>query len=153
MSETIVCVGGVVLRAGRILLVRQSPGHSLEGQWTVPWGQVDAGESPTAAVIREVREEAGVVARVNALLGVQELPDPWLGMIGILFLCEHLDGEPMPDQSETDAAGFFGPDQLPDISSHLEPLSAWLVRRVLAGDFSAMPTNARGPYGQIPTYL
>lgn len=153
MAETVVCVGAVVRRADSILLVRQSPGHSLEGQWTIPWGQIDEGESPTAAVLREVQEEAGIVASINGLLGVQELPDPWLGMVGILFLCTHLDGAPTPDMRETDAAQFFGLDQLEEISNSLEPLSAWMVGRVLADDFNLLPMNESGPFNTSPTYL
>ncbi len=153
MIETIVCVGGVVRRANSVLLVRQSSGHSLEGQWTIPWGQIDTGESPTAAVLREIEEEAGIIARVDGLLGVQELPDPWLGMVGLLFLCNHLDGEPTPDMRETDAARFFSLDQLEEISNALEPLSAWMVGRVLANDFNLLPMNHSGPYKQSPTYL
>ena len=60
MAETILCTGAVVRLSDSILLVRQSPGHSLEGQWTIPWGQVEGGESPTAAALREIREEAGL---------------------------------------------------------------------------------------------
>lgn len=59
MSETLVCVGAVVCEADSVLLVRQSPGHSLAGQWTIPWGRIDRGESPTAAVLREISEEGG----------------------------------------------------------------------------------------------
>ena len=112
MTETIVCVGGVVTDRDRVLLVRQSPGHSLEGQWTIPWGQIDPGESPTAAVLREIKEEASIAARVEGLLGIQELPEPWLGMIGILFICRHIDGTPAPDLRETDAARYFELEQL-----------------------------------------
>ncbi len=153
MNETIVCVGGVVRRADNILLVRQSAGHSLEGQWTIPWGEIDEGESPTVAVLREIKEEAGIIARVDGLLGVQELPDPWLGMVGILFLCTFLDGEPTPDMRETDAARFFSLDQLAEISNSLEPLSEWMVGRVLADEFSILPMNRSGPFKQRPTYL
>lgn len=153
MIETVVCVGAVVRRADSVLLVRQSSGHSLEGRWTIPWGQIEAGESPTAAVLREIEEEAGVIARSEGLLGVQELPDPWLGMIGILFLCTHIDGVATPDMRETDAAQFFRPDQLDDISSSLEPLSAWIVGRVLANDFHLLPINNSGPFNPSPSYL
>ena len=153
MNETIVCVGGVVRRADNILLVRQSAGHSLEGQWTIPWGEIDEGESPTVAVLREIKEEAGIIARVDGLLGVQELPDPWLGMVGILFLCTFLDGEPTPDMRETDAARFFSLDQLAEISNSLEPLSEWMVGRVLVDEFSILPMNRSGPFKQRPTYL
>ncbi|MGI9204559.1 MAG: NUDIX domain-containing protein [Woeseiaceae bacterium] len=153
MIETVVCVGAVVRQEDRVLLVRQSRGHSLEGQWTIPWGQLGCGESPTAAVLREIEEEGGVVARVEGLLGVQELPNPWLGMIGILFLCAHVDGEPVPDEQETDAAQYFDADQLDAIADAFEPLSAWLVRRVLTHDFNMLQMNESGPFVPSPTYL
>ena len=153
MGETEICVGAVVRRSDSVLLVRQSPGHSLEGQWTVPWGQLGCGESPTAAVLREVEEEAGLIARVEGLLGIQELPKPWLGMVGILFLCAHVDGTPVPDMRETDAARYFGADDLDVIDASIEPLSAWLVRRVLANDFNMLQTNDSGPFFPSPTYL
>ncbi len=153
MTETVVCVGAVVRKKGSVLLVRQSPGHSLESQWTIPWGQIDRGESPTTAVLREITEEASVTARVEGLLGVQELPEPWLGMIGILFLCTHVDGRPDPDNRETDAAQYFDADQLDSIADSLEPLSAWLVRRVFADDFELLARNDSGPFNPSPTYL
>lgn len=153
MTETVVCVGAVVRRSDSVLLVRQSPGHSLEGQWTIPWGQIDRGESPTGAVLREVEEEAGVIAQVDGLLGIQELPEPWLGMVGIMFLCTHIDGVPAPDMRETDAAQYFHKDQLDAVADSLEPLSTWLVRRVLTNDFHLLEMNDSGPFVPSPTYL
>ena len=153
MNETVVCVGGVVRKEGAVLLVRQSPGHSLEGQWTIPWGQIDPGESPTAAVVREIAEEGGVTAKVEGLLGVQELPQPWQGMVGVLFLCEHVDGAPKPDMRETDAAQYFDADQLDAAIQPIEPLSAWIVRRVLADDHTLLRSNLAGPFIPSPTYL
>ena len=131
----------------------KAPAISLEGRWTIPWGQIEGGESPTAALRREIEEEAGIIARVDGLLGVQELPDPWLGVLGILFLCSYRDGNPTPDGQETDAAQFFNLDQLSEIADTLEPLSEWLARRVLADDVSVIPMNPSGPFEQSPTYL
>lgn len=79
MSETIVCVGAVVYRGDEILLAREAKDHPLEGQWTIPWVRLDRGESPMMAALRETSEEAGVVAEVEGLFGVQELPSPWVG--------------------------------------------------------------------------
>ena len=153
LNETIVCVGGVVRRSNSVLLVRQSPGHPLEGQWTIPWGQSSPGESPTSAVLREIREESGVAACVDGLLGVQELPEPWVGMVGILFLCAHIDGAPTPDGRETDAAGYFDSAQLQAISEPIEPLSEWLISRVFANDFTLLKANESGPFAPSQTYL
>jgi len=153
MAETLVCIGAVVRRHNSILLVRQSPGHPLEGQWTIPWGQLGNGESPTVAVLRETWEEAGIVAAVDGLLGVQELPEPWLGTLGLVFLCTHVDGLPAPDLHETDAAQYFRIDELATISDSLEPLTAWMVRRVFADDFNLLPTNGSCPFAPSPSYL
>lgn len=54
--------------SGRLLLIRR--GHPpAQGQWSVPGGRVEAGESDTAAVIREVLEETGLHVHVGAHLG------------------------------------------------------------------------------------
>jgi len=107
MRKTELFVGAVVRRDGEVLLVRQSPGHSLAGQWTIPWGRVDPGESPMTAAIREVREEAAIEAVVEGLLGVQELPDPHLGGVALVYQCKHLSGDLIPRDTETDAARYL----------------------------------------------
>lgn len=59
--QTLLCVGAVVLRGDRVLLVRQAKGHPLEGPWTIPWGIVDSPEPPEVAVLRETLEEGATV--------------------------------------------------------------------------------------------
>lgn|SRR5690606_20763834 len=62
---------GVVADAGgRILLARITEGYPGGGTWHLPGGGVDFGESPRAAVFREIYEETGQDARVGALLNV-----------------------------------------------------------------------------------
>ncbi len=63
----IVGVGGVVLSGGRVLLVRRSH-PPLQGQWSIPGGAVELGETLEQAVIREVREETGVHVTTGAFL-------------------------------------------------------------------------------------
>jgi len=87
-----VCVGTVVLRGDRVLLVRQADGHSLAGQWSIPWGLVDGNESPEAAALRETREESGIRADIEGLLGIQNLSAN--GWLGIVFLCRHVSVVP-----------------------------------------------------------
>jgi 8-oxo-dGTP diphosphatase len=68
------CVGAVVHDAdGRLLLIRR--GHAPhEGLWSVPGGRVEPGESPEAAVVREVREETGLRVRAGAAVGRVRIP-------------------------------------------------------------------------------
>ena len=58
-SAPIVAVGAVVIDSGRVLLVRRNRPPFL-GQWSVPGGAVELGETIEAAVVREVAEEAGL---------------------------------------------------------------------------------------------
>ena len=45
---------------GRVLLAERPPGKSMVGLWEFPGGKVDPGESPEAALIRELKEELGI---------------------------------------------------------------------------------------------
>jgi 8-oxo-dGTP diphosphatase len=70
------CVGAVVRDAeGRRLMVQR--GHEpAAGTWSVPGGRVEPGESEHEAVVREVKEETGLVVRPHALVGRVERPGP-----------------------------------------------------------------------------
>ena len=59
-------VAGLCKRDGAVLLVRQG------GQWVLPGGGVESGESKTDALVREMREETGLDATVGSLLVVTE---------------------------------------------------------------------------------
>lgn len=68
-DRPIVGVGGVVLDRGRVLLVKR--GHEpLKGEWSLPGGAVDVGETLEAAVAREILEETGLVVDVGPLVEV-----------------------------------------------------------------------------------
>ena len=146
MKTSKVYVGTVVRRDQEILLVRQSPGHPLEGQWTVPWGSVENDETPTEAAVRETYEEGGITATVDGLLGVQELSAPQHGSIGIAYLCTHVAGTPEPQDRETDAARYFSLDTLNNLAEPMEPWSNWLIRRVFAEDFQLLSSQTTHPF-------
>ncbi len=55
---------------GRLLLQQRSDG----GQWGLPGGSVEIGESVSAAVVREVREETGLTVSLKRLVGVYSEP-------------------------------------------------------------------------------
>jgi len=145
MNKTFVYVGAVVCKGDEILLVRQAKGHSLEGQWTVPWGAVECGESPISTVIREAWEEGGIDAEVVGLLGVQELPAPQEGCVAIIYSCRHVSGTPEPKDRETDAAAYYSLSQLDALHEPVEPWSDWLIRRVFAGDVAVIPADRTNP--------
>jgi len=140
----VVCVGAVVLDGERALFVHQAKGASLEGQWSIPWGVVDPGESPDTAALRETLEEGGVTARMEGLLGVQNLPRA--GWIGIVFLSRHVGGTPVSDGGvETDKASYFSLEEMDALDEPIEPWCEWVVRRVLRGEHRVIP-EADNPY-------
>ncbi len=68
-------MGGIVVHDGRLLVVQRGQEPGL-GQWSVPGGRVEPGETVAQACAREVLEETGVVVDVGALVGRVERPSP-----------------------------------------------------------------------------
>ena len=66
--------------------------HSPRRAWEFPGGQVEEGESLTAALEREVLEETGIHVAVGQLVGVYSNVKSHIVMLD--FLCEYLSGEP-----------------------------------------------------------
>ena len=60
-------VGAVVVHQGRVLLVRRGT-EPARGQWSIPGGLIELGESLKDAVIREVREETGLIVEPVKLI-------------------------------------------------------------------------------------
>jgi 8-oxo-dGTP diphosphatase len=109
-------VGGVVVKKNTVLLVQRGkePGY---GEWSLPGGLVELGETLEQAVRREIREETGVRVSVIDLIAALDrvIPDG-SGRIEyhyvlLDFLCEWEDGEPAPDTDAMNCA-FVGIDDL-----------------------------------------
>ncbi len=94
--------------AGEVLLVRLSYD---QGQWTMPGGNIDPGESPADAAVREAREETGLDVEIEALYSVYWRRDN----DGIIFAfrCRVLGGALAPDGREILETRYFPPDALP----------------------------------------
>lgn len=72
MTEPIVVVGAALLNTNRLLTARRSAPPELAGRWELPGGKVEQGETPEAALVRELREELGVEAEV-----LERVPGEW----------------------------------------------------------------------------
>ncbi len=64
-------VGGVIIDKGRVLLIKRgNPPYG--GEWSIPGGAIELGETAREALEREVREETGLIVRPTRLLGVYD---------------------------------------------------------------------------------
>ncbi|MDT8300979.1 MAG: NUDIX hydrolase [Sedimentisphaerales bacterium] len=110
-------VRGAVFRDGRILLVKESS----DGNWAVPGGWADVGESPSESVEREVQEEAGFTVRAERLAAIYDRskhphkPLMHYHVYKLFFICEITGGEPTTSE-ETEEVAFFDQNNLPELS-------------------------------------
>lgn len=128
-------VRGAAFVGGRVLLVRERS----DGRWTLPGGWADVEDSPSEAVIREIREESGFEARAVKLAAVYDRsrhghPPAAHHAYKLFFICE-ITGGARATSLETDAADFFALDDLP-------PLSA---TRITRGQIERMFAHAAQP--------
>jgi ADP-ribose pyrophosphatase YjhB (NUDIX family) len=126
-------VGGAVVRDGQLLLVRRASRHG-RGNWQLPGGFIEPNETIEEAVVREVEEESGVSAEVEAVLGLRSRYDVDSGNgVYVILLLRPLSGEPKADNHEVDYAGYFALDQIRDLKP-LPPVNWEIAQRVLSLD-------------------
>ncbi len=70
-EQPLVGVGGVVIESERALLIRRG-GPPMEGQWSIPGGMLELGETLTQGVARELAEETGLDVNVLDIIEVLE---------------------------------------------------------------------------------
>jgi 8-oxo-dGTP diphosphatase len=102
---------------GRVLLVRRrkEPGR---GRWCLPCGFAEADEPPELAAQREALEETGLAVEIGRLVGAYHYTDDPRGAGILLVYLAHCDGGAPVAGDDADAAAFFMPDQLPELSHH-----------------------------------
>jgi 8-oxo-dGTP diphosphatase len=113
-DRPVVGVGGVVIENGRALLIRRGS-EPLLGQWSIPGGTLELGESLENGVIRELKEETGLTVRIVEMIEVfdriyedeadaAQKKGPRYHYVIIDYLCERLDGEAKAGSDVTDVA-------------------------------------------------
>ena len=110
-------VRGVVFRDDRLLLVKERQ----DGGWTLPGGWADVGETPSEAVVKEIREESGYEAKAVKLLALydrsrQRHPPQLHHAYKVFILCELVGGAAVQETVETEGVGFFSEANVPPLS-------------------------------------
>lgn len=102
-------VGAVVLKGDHVLLIKRGRPPRV-GDWSLPGGRVELGETVQSAVLREVREETGLDVELGPLLDVinyiEPIPNgesPRFHYALVDFLAFHTSGEPVAATDATDA--------------------------------------------------
>jgi len=105
---------------GRVLLAQRPAGKSMAGLWEFPGGKIEAGETPEAALIRELNEELAINTAASCLAPLSfashsyEKPDtdtPF-HLLMMLFVCRRWQGR--PQTVEGGALKWVRPQQLRD---------------------------------------
>lgn len=99
----------------RILVVKRKVDPKA-GQWCLPGGFVECGETTEQAALRELQEETGLIGRINSLIGVTTSPGTLYRSILIVgYLVTTFSGRATAGD-DASAVGFFNRDQLPEIA-------------------------------------
>jgi 8-oxo-dGTP diphosphatase len=122
-ERPVVGVGGVIIQDGRALLIRRGS-EPLRGEWSIPGGTLELGESLQEGVARELREETGLVVRVLELIEVfdrifldessrssERKPGPRFHFVIVDYLCERIGGDLCAASDVTDVV-FASEDEL-----------------------------------------
>jgi 8-oxo-dGTP diphosphatase len=129
MIQVIPCVGAVIKDdIGRLLLIRR--GHEPgKGLWSIPGGRIEDGESDADALVREVREETGLIVAPGRLIGTVRRPS---GVAGSVFdirdYAAEVTGGMLVPGDDADDATWAGPgelDNLPITPGLLKALRSW----------------------------
>jgi 8-oxo-dGTP diphosphatase len=140
-QKPVVGIGGVVIEEGRALLIRRGS-EPLRGQWSIPGGTLELGESLQAGVARELLEETALEVCVLDLIEVFDriFPaepgeqvsserGPRFHYVIVDYLCKRISGEARAGSDVTDVA-FAREDELENYQ--LTPTATRVLRKAFA---------------------
>jgi 8-oxo-dGTP diphosphatase len=144
-ERPVVGVGGVIIENGRALLIRRGS-EPLRGQWSIPGGTLELGESLQKGVARELLEETGLEVRVLELIEVfdrifpgddsghgEKNRRPRFHFVIVDYLCERISGEPRAGSDVTDVA-FASESELGQY--HLTETATRVLKKAFAMDLA-----------------
>jgi ADP-ribose pyrophosphatase YjhB (NUDIX family) len=142
-ERPVVGIGGVLIDRGLALLIRRGS-EPLRGEWSIPGGTLELGESLEEGVVRELLEETGIIVRVIELIEVfdriyaedgtiaaRTQKKPRFHYVIVDYLCERVGGEPRAGSDVTEVA-FPGEEEL--ARYHLTETATRILKKAFAMD-------------------
>jgi 8-oxo-dGTP diphosphatase len=90
----LVVAGLIIGDDDRILITQRRADQELPLLWEFPGGKVEAGESPVAALVRELSEEIGVTVAVGRIWEVLFHAYPAFDLVMLVYVCRIVEGVP-----------------------------------------------------------
>lgn len=114
MKTVLVSAVALIDIDGRVLLAQRPEGKSLAGMWEFPGGKVEPGETPEAALVRELQEELSITVKESELQPITfaSFTYPDFHLLMPLYKCQAWSGEVHP--SEGQAIAWVPPANLSD---------------------------------------
>lgn len=91
-----VVAAAIVDPANHVLVAQRARGTELAGLWEFPGGKIEAGETPEAALIRELAEELAITVAAATMIPLSFISHAYPGfhLVMLLYLCRRWDGTP-----------------------------------------------------------
>lgn len=98
ISPLLVVAVALIDADGRVLLQQRPPGKAMADLWEFPGGKVEPGETPEAALIRELEEELGIRTHASCLAPATFASEPLddRHLLLLLYVCRKWEGVPHP---------------------------------------------------------
>lgn len=108
----IVVAAGVLIENGRVLVTQRKVGTHLAGSWEFPGGKVESGEDPRSAVVRELREELGILVEAGDPIEVTAFDYGTKHVLILFFAVRRHAHSPDPAAIDVSALRWVAADQL-----------------------------------------
>lgn len=102
MKVVLVSAVALIDADGRVLLAQRPEGKSMAGLWEFPGGKVEPGETPEAALVRELHEELGIDTWTSCLAPLCFASHSYetFHLLMPLYACRRWQGTPLPREGQ-----------------------------------------------------
>ncbi|GAB3835103.1 NUDIX domain-containing protein [Kribbella italica] len=139
-NSLVVAASAVIEESGKVLMVRRSD----SGNWALPGGQMELGESLAVCASREVLEETGLTVEVTGIVGIYSDPNHVIQysdgevrqQFNVCLIARRTTGQAMVGDSESTSVEYFSPTEIESLSLH--PTQELRLRDYFSGNLSLL---------------